>query len=283
MNNVYFGLNNVAEKPSKIYVGDSNGVARKVKKAYLGVNGVAKQVYSEYVNPLDDWDYTINGSSIYLNYYKGSDTDVTVHSTYVVEQGGGWGIVLNTKISESPATEYLTGKYMFNASQQEGCLNIKSITFENGVDTSSLRNWARMFQGCSSLENIYGLEYLNTSSATRMSSFFSGTKMLDFSGIANWNTSNLTSTYAMFAGIYPEVQVIDLTNWNTAQVTNMQYMFYNSQSIGHIYVGNGWNVSNVTSSSDMFTNCVRLPYYDSRYVDKTKAYVGNGGYLERKS
>ena len=67
MNNVYFGLNNVAEKPSKIYIGDSNGVARMVKKAYLGVNGVAKQVYSIEPEPIDDWDYIIDGNNVILN------------------------------------------------------------------------------------------------------------------------------------------------------------------------------------------------------------------------
>ena len=41
----YVGINNVARKVSKMYVG-VNGVARKVKKAYVGVNGVAREFYT---------------------------------------------------------------------------------------------------------------------------------------------------------------------------------------------------------------------------------------------
>ena len=42
----YVGVNGVARKVSKIYVG-VNGVARKVVKGYVGVNGVAKQFWGD--------------------------------------------------------------------------------------------------------------------------------------------------------------------------------------------------------------------------------------------
>ena len=42
---IYLG-DGTANKGKKIYIGDGNGKARKVKKGYIGVNGTAKLFYS---------------------------------------------------------------------------------------------------------------------------------------------------------------------------------------------------------------------------------------------
>lgn len=57
----YIGVNNVAKNVSKIYVG-VNGVARKVVKGYVGVNGVARQFYSAREGYELDKDYQVGQS-----------------------------------------------------------------------------------------------------------------------------------------------------------------------------------------------------------------------------
>lgn len=275
MNNVYFGLNNVAEKPSKIYVGDSNGVARKVKKAYLGVNGVAKQVYSEYVEPIDDndWNYTLDGNNIILNYYKGQveDADVVIRSSYTVN-----GVVYQTKISNSP--DNANRAYMFNNYSGGRTFKVpKTITFERGIDTSECISMSYMFRDC--YAEIYGLEYFDTSNTEQLQHMFYGVKKVE--GIENWDTSKVRSFYCLFMDVAQEV--FDLTGWNTSNVLNTYMMFNVCYNVKHIYVGDGWDMTKVTNSSFMFQGCSQLPNFNSSYIDKTKAYVGSDGYLENKS
>jgi len=54
-------------------------------------------------------------------------------------------------------------------------------------------------------------------------------------------------------------------------------MFQGCSNLTEIIVGAGWNTGSVTNSDDMFTGCGVLPAGGA--VDKTKAYVGDGGYL----
>lgn len=278
MNNVYFGLNNVAEKPSKIYVGDSNGVARKVKKAYLGVNGVAKQVYSSNNGSINDWNYTISGNYVYLNYYLGEeqDADVVIHSSYTIN-----GVTYQTKISNSPNTYNQSGSlYMFNILYGHQTL-IKTITIEQGVDTSECVSMATMFLGCVNAE-IYGLEYFDTSNTEDFSSMFDSVKKLD--GVENWDTSKGKYFSDMFANNHSRTNIqeeYDLTGWDTSEAINTNGMFIYRSNLQHIYVGSGWNMNNVTQSTEMFLNCTLLPNFNASYTNKTKAYVGNDGYLER--
>ena len=291
MNNVYFGLNNVAEKPSKIYIGDSNGVARMVKKAYLGVNGVAKQVYSIEPEPIDDWDYTIDGNNVILNYYKFKLNpnpgyyygDIVVYSTYTIN-----GTVYNTKIASSPIStpsENFQDYYMFNKTGEYAgskYADPNSITFEQGVDTSSCTSLAGMFRNVQVAQPISGWQYFDTSNVEDMGFIFTGSKLIE--NIENWDVSKVKYFFGAFLTI--RNSAIDISGWDTRSAINMRRMFENNRNprtLEHIYVGNGWNTSNVSQSTDMFKSCELLPNFNSNYVDKTRAYVGSGGYLERKS
>ena len=50
MGDIYIGdANGIARKVNSIYVGDANGIARKVQNIYIGdANGIARQVYSAF-------------------------------------------------------------------------------------------------------------------------------------------------------------------------------------------------------------------------------------------
>lgn len=41
----YIGVNNVSKRIKYVYVGDSSGKSKQVKKIYVGVNGVAKKIF----------------------------------------------------------------------------------------------------------------------------------------------------------------------------------------------------------------------------------------------
>ena len=98
----------------------------------------------------------------------------------------------------------------------------------------------------------------------------------------------------MFIG-QPNIEELDLSSFNTPNLINIAYMFNDyrdrgsssfeiiNSKIKHIYVGDGWDVSKVTGNAAVFKGCTSLPNFDPNVIDKTKAYVGAGGYLERKN
>ena len=143
--------------------------------------------------------------------------------------------------------------------------SIKNAVIESSFAQARPTSTAHWFNGCENLESIEGLEYLNTEDVTTMYGMFN---------IAGRTAGKLTE--------------IDLSSFNTSNVTNMGYMFCNCTSVKRIYVSDGWTTSNVTSSEKMFHNCKNLvggdgTTFNTNYIDKTKAYVGQGGYMSIKS
>ena len=156
------------------------------------------------------------------------------------------------------------------------CNNLNSLDLSS-FNTKKVTRMNRMFYGCKNLTNL-DLSNFNTSSVTSMESMFQYCTSLTFLNVSNFDTSNVISMFAMFAQNY-YLKSIDLSSFNTGKVTNMSNMFHSSHRLEKIYIGDGWNISNVTSSNSMFSNCTSLPNFDSNYIDVSKAYVGDGGYL----
>ena len=84
----YVGVNGVAREVSKIYVG-VNGVARKVVKGYVGVNGVAQQFWGN--NPIIENEYNYQQGQSYqihsLTLQETLDAWWDLFSEYVYENG----------------------------------------------------------------------------------------------------------------------------------------------------------------------------------------------------
>ena len=78
MGNIYIGdPNGIARKVDSLYIGDANGIARKVQNVYIGdVNGIARQVYSAYTPP---------------SYASQITLRTTGHSEYGTTYLSGWG------------------------------------------------------------------------------------------------------------------------------------------------------------------------------------------------
>ncbi len=113
-------------------------------------------------------------------------------------------------------------------------------------------------QMASAIENIESGSGGGTTGkyAPRYISFrgYTGTE-LDYE-IANLDTSNITSTYYMFAETSNLTTSLELSNWNTNKVTDMSYTFYNCK-IPSINVSD-WDTSNVTNMKYMFRGTTNL-------------------------
>ena len=66
-------------------------------------------------------------------------------------------------------------------------------------NTENVTNMECMFDCCSSLKGIKGIENLNTIKVTNMKSMFEGCKTLEYLNLSNFNTINVTDMKKMFA------------------------------------------------------------------------------------
>lgn len=135
-----------------------------------------------------------------------------------------------------------------------------------------------IFDGCSSLNEIQGLENWKTENVTRMSRIFGGCSALtEIKGLENWNTSNVSSIVQLFHRCN-QLQNIDLSGWNTERVTEISLMFGNCDSIKTIDLRN-WNTEKVTDMKMLFNYCSSLQtlIWDFNIAENT---VGTTGALD---
>ena len=144
----------------------------------------------------------------------------------------------------------------------------------------------------SNLTVINNAHLLDTRMVTDISRIFTNARKLTFVDVSNWNTSNVTTTRAMF-GVCDSLESIDVSNWNTSNVTDMGGMFQvalklktldfskwdvgnvtdmTSMLMGHLSYGTmslesvgdlgNWDVSKVKNMSNMFQMCPYLKQLD---------------------
>ena len=148
--------------------------------------------------------------------------------------------------------------YAFQA-MFKNCSNVESINMEN-VRSGIANSTSEMFNGCSKLTEIKGLDKLETSGITNMNSMFlscSGLTSLDVSG---FNTSACTNMGSMFNGCNG-LTSLDLSNFDTSNVTDMSGMFRDCEKLTSLDVS-GFNTSACTNMANMFLGCSGLTSLD---------------------
>lgn len=181
------------------------------------VNGFRGMSNLEYAN--------ISNSIITGNYLFMEDSKLTTVDAYNCDfRGGyfGWEKSMTT-LNGYQTWTFSTG----NASNAfRGLTKVTSLDL-TGWDTSNVTTMTSMFDTCSNLTEIKGINSLNTSKVILMNNIFYGCK-------------SLTS--------------LDLSNWDVHNVTNLQFAFYGCLSLTNNPIKN-WELDNVVNLSSMFSNC----------------------------
>ena len=112
-----------------------------------------------------------------------------------------------------------------------GVLDKVKVIDISGWDTSNVINMSYMFNRCTKLKKIVGIE--------------------------NLDVSKLKTTKIMFYGCKNLVE-LDLTNWNTISLENMSYMFYNCSNLKIIKNIENWQLPNIKKVKRMFSKCTKL-------------------------
>ena len=133
---------------------------------------------------------------------------------------------------------------MFN-----GCSSLENLVIADWALSSA----GSMFENCSSLESISGIEGLDTSAVTDMSYMFYGCSGLMELNLSSWDTSSVTSMSSMFYGC-SSLTSLDIYEWNTSNVTGLYQAFYNCSKLTKLDLS-GWDVSNVSDTYQAFYGC----------------------------
>lgn len=133
-----------------------------------------------------------------------------------------------------------------------------------------------MFAYNTCLEDISGIASWDSSNVTNICSLFCDVRNLpDALALRNWDTSNITDMSYLFSNAI-SLKFVDVSNWDTSKVTTMVCMF----QVGESHKGNGQlieikglgdlNVSNVTDMTCMFYGAGQMTYYDIARWDVSK-------------
>lgn len=79
--------------------------------------------------------------------------------------------------------------------------------------------------------------------------------------LANWDTSNMTSTSGMFNHCRSLADISPLRYWNLSNVTDMSCMFNCCYELADVSAIKMWDISNVKRMRFIFNGCRKLPNF----------------------
>ena len=214
---------------SEVDISIPNDVAMNAQYFY----SIDTQSEYEYNDPRTIAKYTCNAKGVLPTFNSG-------YSAYKVnERDNGDGTYTTSIIADD------IGVLPTNISFR-GITNLLSVKYMN---TSNVRDFSHMFNGCSNLTSIDASNW-DTSSVTNMISMFNNCSKLTTVDVSNWDTSSVTNMSNMFNNC-SSLTSLDVSNWDTSSVTNMSNMFNNCSSLTSLDVSN-WDTSKVTNMGSMF-------------------------------
>lgn len=162
------------------------------------------------------------------------------------------------------------GWYVFSFETAANEYNITKVVFDPSFAAArpvSTRCW---FAGLPNLHEIYGLHYLNTSNVKNMAKMFSGCSNLHAIDVTNFNTRNVTNMSFMFHDCH-KLHYIDMKSFKTHNVTDFSHMFESCSSLEQIDVRN-FVTKKVEDMSYMFAGCSNVKSIDLASFDMTNVY-----------
>ena len=86
---------------------------------------------------------------------------------------------------------------------------------------------------------------------------FEETKV-EYIDVSDWDVSNVTDMFAMFANCNNLISTGDLSNWNISNVEDTEAMFFACEKLESIGDLSNWNISNIKYMASMFDECKQL-------------------------
>ena len=158
-----------------------------------------------------------------------------------------------------------------NASKMfQKCSSLENITIEK-FNTDKSKDMSYMFEGCSNIKDNNFLEKLSTSNVENMKEMFSGCSKITSLNLSRFDTRNVIDMSGMFNGM-SELKVIQINNFNTKNVVNMEGMFESCSSLKELDLSS-FNIEKVEKIENIFTNCNNLESLDLSSFDLEKTHA----------
>lgn len=138
--------------------------------------------------------------------------------------------------------------------------SLKKVVFDATCKSASFASTTEWFRGCSSLEEITGLENLNTSKVSDMSFMFSGCSALTALDLSSFDTTQVKDMSSMFFGCR-SLKTLNLSSFNVSAVQQMCRMFANCTALTALDLSSFMTTS-VSNMSSMFQGCSSLKALD---------------------
>jgi surface protein len=127
------------------------------------------------------------------------------------------------------------------------------------IDTSEITNFANLFEGCNTLEEIIGLDTWDTSNVEYLTEMFRRCNSLKNIDLSTWDVNKCYYFRGMFQDCEKLENIGDISDWelpNTNSI-DMSAMFANCKKLESIDISK-WDVSKVYWFSNVFTGCTNL-------------------------
>lgn len=132
----------------------------------------------------------------------------------------------------------------------------------SGFNTSKVTTLSQTFDGCSSLEEIIGLEDLDTSAMTQCGRLFYGCAKLKEIDLSKWDVSKLKSNFnSTFYGC-SALKRVNLTGWDVAKIKQVSQTFYGCTSLEEIVGLADIGTDAINNMSGTFANCKLIKVLD---------------------
>ena len=177
----------------------------------------------------------------------------------------GWDMRKNTTMSmmfrDATGVTYINTKnwkwsstgvnvtYMFN-----GCSSLQTIEGIEDWDVTNSTSFVYMFMNCRKLN--MNVSTWRPQKVTNMQQAFTNCSSLTSLDLSAWNVSSVTTINSCFSGC-SKLQTLNLGGWNISKLTNMNYAFSSCTNLTELNLS-GWNTTTVTTMSDVFNNDTNL-------------------------
>ena len=159
--------------------------------------------------------------------------------------------------------------WMFDRCSKVTILDVSNWNTSNVTTFGhGLYSYGGLFNGCSKLTKIIGIEDWDVSKVTQCGAAFRGCSSITELDLSKWNTENCTEMLNMF-GWCSSLTTLDVSNFDTSNVTNMRYMFFGCNKLTTLDVSN-FNTNNVTDMGNMFDRCGSLTALDLTNFNTSK-------------
>ena len=163
------------------------------------------------------------------------------------------------------------------------CSSLKEIDI-SGFDASKATSYTSMFEGCTALTTIVGLDTLNTPNVTSFQGMFKNCSKLTTIDVSSFAASKVVADFvSMFEGCTALTTIVGLDTLNTPNVTSFQGMFKNCSNLTTIDVSN-FDTSKATLFTEMFYGCKALTTIYAKagtdWSSSTTSMAGEGMFLD---